>query len=102
MEEVDKCVKQMAASVKAPKRNWVVYNETTKEYLGVVPNREAENYPLPGESETVFEWVTDLQKAKANWIIKPPVFILKHMHGINFDDCTIRRVNIVNNVITPE
>ncbi len=102
MEEVNRSVRQMATKVKAPKRNWVVYNEITKKYLGLVPNREAENYPLPGESENVFGWVSDLQKAKATWIIKPPIFILKHMHGINFDECTIRRVNVVNNVITLE
>lgn len=95
-------VQKMAMSVKPSKRNWVIYNPETKKYLGRVPNVEAENYPLPCESETVFGWVDNLQDAKANWIIYPPRFVLTMMHGLNLDGCLTQRVTVVGNVITLE
>ena len=99
---VDAAMKKMAYTVKPPKSNWVIYNAVTGKFLGRIPNPEAEIYPLPGESETVFGWVDDVQKAKANWIIKPPVTLLRFMHGLNFDNCFIRKVNVADGVITLE
>ena len=95
-------VQKMAKTVKPSKRNWVVYNPETKKYLGRVPNVEAENYPLPGESSSVFGWVDNIQNAKANWIIRPPLITLSIMHGLKFTSCLTRRVKVSGDEITLE
>ena len=95
-------VQKMAKTVKPSKRNWVVYNPETKKYLGRVPNVEAENYPLPGESSSVFGWVDNIQNAKANWIIRPPLITLSIMHGLKFTGCLTRRVKVSGDEITLE
>ena len=99
---VDSVMKKMAYTVKPPKSNWVIYDAVKDKFLGRIANPDTKDYPLPGESGTVWGWVDDIQKAKANWIIKPPLTILRYAHGLNFDNCFIRKVSVSEGVITLE
>lgn len=77
-----------------PKKNWVVFDKSTNRYLGRVNNVEAENFPLVGESSTKWGWVDSLQKAKHDWIIRPPLFLIKMNTGIDFSYCQVQQIKV--------
>ena len=86
-------------SIANRKHNWVVYNPESGYYLGRVKNPDAENYPLPGESDTVWGWVKDLQKAKSDWIVRPALFLLRLSTGLNIRPCEVKVVQHTDNQI---
>lgn len=75
-----------------PKKNWVVFNKSTNRYLGRVIKPEAENYPIAGECSTKWGWVDNIQDAKFDWIIRPPLFIIRMNSGIDLSYSQIQQV----------
>ena len=46
--------------------------------------------------------INNIQNAKANWIIRPPLITLSIMHGLKFTGCLTRRVKVSGDEITLE
>lgn len=74
------------------KKNWVVFDKSTKRYLGRVIKPETQNYPIVGECTTKWGWVNDIQEAKSDWILRPSLFLIKVASGFDMGYCDIQPV----------